>query len=133
MVDEHYKDMPYQAGNVREAFSKLFHSGEPGWHSEAGNHVIPSDIKNIRKFLNESVPNPDGNGGLGDFAEQAIKELAAAEPGPGKIANAIGLQRALRFTADISATGRQALPGALSHPIEFAKAAKKSFEVMFST
>lgn len=132
MVDEHYSDMPYQAGNVREAFSKLFHSGEPGWHSEAGNHVIPSDIKNIRRFLNESVPNPDGNGGLGDFAEAAIKELAAAEPGPGKIANAIGLQRALRFTADISATGRQALPGALSHPIEFAKAAKKSFEVMFS-
>lgn len=132
MIDEHYKDMPYQAGNVREAFSKLFHSGEPGWHSEAGNHVIPSDIKNIRKFLNESVPNPDGNGGLGDFAEAAIKELAAAEPGPGKIANAIGLQRALRFTADISATGRQALPGALSHPVEFAKAAAKSFEVMFS-
>jgi hypothetical protein len=132
MVDEHYKDMPYQAGNVREAFGKLFHSGEPGYHSEAGNHVIPSDIKNIRRFLNESVPNPDGNGGLGDFAETAIKELAAAEPGPGKIANAIGLQRALRFTADISATGRQALPGALSHPIEFAKAAKKSFAVMFS-
>lgn len=132
MVDAHYADMPYQAGNVREAFSKLFHGGEPGWQSEAGNHIIPSDIKNIRKFLNESVPNPDGNGGLGDFAESAIKELAAQENGPGKIANAIGLQRALRFTADISATGRQALPGALSHPVEFAKAAAKSFEVMFS-
>lgn len=132
MVDEHYKDMPYQAGNVREAFQKLFHSGEPGWASEAGNHIILSDIKNIRKFLNESVPNVDGNGGLGDFAEAAIKDLAAADPGPGKIANAIGLQRALRFTADISATGRQALPGALSHPVEFAKAAKRSFEVMFS-
>jgi len=132
MVDAHYKDMPYQAGNVREAFDKLFHSGEEGWHSAPGNHIIPSDIKNIRKFLNESVPNVDGNGGLGDFAEAAIKELSAADPGPGKIANAIGLQRALRFTADISATGRQALPGALSHPIEFARAAKKSFEVMFS-
>lgn len=133
MVDEHYKDMPYQAGNVRDAFTKLFHTGEEGhWASGEKNHIIPSDIKNIRKFLNESVPNPDGNGGLGDFAETAIKELAAAEPSAGKIANAIGLQRALRFTADISATGRQALPGALSHPIEFAKAAKKSFEVMFS-
>lgn len=132
MVDAHYSDMPYQAGNVRDAFTKLFHSGEPGWASEAGNHIIPSDIKNIRKFLNESVPNVDGNGGLGDFADAAIKDLASAEAGPGKIANAIGLQRALRFTADISATGRQALPGALSHPVEFAKAAKKSFEVMFS-
>lgn len=133
MVDAHYSDMPYQAGNVRDAFTKLFHSGEPGhWASETGNHITPSDIKNIRKFLNESVPNVDGNGGLGDFAEAAIKELADAEPGPGKIANAIGLQRALRFTADISATGRQVLPAALSHPVEFAKAAKKSFEVMFS-
>ena len=132
MVDAHYKDMPYQAGNVREAFDKLFHSGEEGWHSAPGNHIIPSDIKNIRKFLNESVPNVDGNGGLGDFAEAAIKELSAADPGPGKIANAIGLQRALRFTADISATGRQALAGALSHPVEFARAAKRSFEVMFS-
>lgn len=132
MVDEHYKGMSYQAGNVREAFGKLFHSGEPGYHSEAGNHVIPSDIKNIRKFLNESVPNPDGNGGLGDFAAEAIDDLASTEKGPGNIAKAIGLQRALRFTADISATGRQALPGALSHPVEFARAAKKSFEVMFS-
>ncbi len=131
MVDSHYSDMPYQAGKVREAFTKLFHAGEPGWASEAGNHIIPSDIKAIRKFLNESVPNPDGSGGLGDFAEPALKELAE-DNGPGKIAQAIGLQRALRFTADISATGRQALPQALSHPIEFARAAKKSFEVMFS-
>lgn len=132
MVDSHYADMPYQAGNVREAFTKLFHAGEPGWASEAGNHIVPSDIKNIRKFLNESVPDVEGNGGLGDFAESAIKELADEGGGAGKVANAIGLQRALRFTADISATGRQALPGALSHPVEFAKAAKKSFEVMFS-
>ncbi len=132
MVDAHYKDMPYQAGNVREAFGKLFHSGEPGYYSEQGNHIIPSDIKNIRKFLNESVPSVDGNGGLGDFADSAIKDLAATEDGPGKIAKAIGLQRALRFTADISATGRQALPGAISHPVEFAKALKKSFAVMFS-
>lgn len=131
MVDEHYKDMPYQAGNVRDAFTKLFHAGEPGWASEPGNHIIPSDIKNIRKFLNESVPGVDGEAGLGDLVGGAIKDVAD-ETGPGKIAKAIGLQRALRFTADISATGRQALPGALSHPVEFAKAAKKSFQVMFS-
>jgi hypothetical protein len=130
MIDQHYKDMPYQAGNVREAFGKLFHSGEPGYYSDT--HIIRSDIKNIRKFLNESVPGVDGSGGLGDFAESAIEELSKQEKGPGFIANAIGLQRALRFTADISATGRQALAGAVSHPIEFAKAAKKSFEVMFS-
>ena len=133
MIDTHYQDMPYQAGKVREAFTKLFHAGEPGsWASESGNHIVASDLKAIRRFLNESVPNPDGSGGLGDFAEAAIKDLANQESGVGKLANAIGLQRALRFTADISATGRQALAGAVSHPIEFAKAAKKSFEVMFS-
>jgi hypothetical protein len=133
MVDQHYKDMTFQAGKVRGAMQKLFHAGEPGnWASEQGNHILPSDLKVFRRFLNESVPNPDGKGGLGDLAGTAIEDLAATEKGPGKIAKAIGLQRALRFTADISATGRQAIPGALSHPIEFAQAVKKSFQVMFS-
>jgi hypothetical protein len=132
MVDAHYSDLPHQKRTVQEAFSKLFHAGEPGWQSEAGNHIIPSDIKNIRKFLNESVPGVDGESGLGDLVGGAIDEVANEADGPGKIAKAIGLQRSLRFTADISATGRQALPGALSHPLEFAKAAKKSFQVMFS-
>lgn len=129
MIDTHYSDMPYKAGQVRDAFDKLFHSGEPGaWASEQGNHIVKSDVKAIRQFLNESVPEAN----LGDAAETAIQEISSEADQAGKIAKAIGLQRALRFTADISATGRQALAGAISHPGEFAQAVKDSFSVMFS-
>lgn len=126
MVDEHYgPEMSMTAENTKRSFDKLFTSGSK---EGGGDHIIPSDVKNIRRFLNQMVPE----GNLGDAAESAIKELDNVSDGVSRVDKAIALQRAIRFTADASATLRQALPEGLANPLSFGKAVKESFANMFN-
>jgi len=123
MVDEHYgPEMSMTAENTKRSLDNLFNSGKDD------AHVIPSDLRNVRRFLNQMVPEAN----LGDAAETAIKEMDAVTDGVSRTDKAIALQRAIRFTADASATLRQALPEGLANPVSFGKAVKESFAAMFN-
>jgi hypothetical protein len=125
MVREHYADMPFQQNSVQRAFLNLFQTGTDGYKF----HIIPSDLKKIRQFLNQVVP--DAN--LGDGAEAALRELAnEAGDGISNFDKLIGFQRAVLFSADASATLRQALPSSLRHPGLAKLGNKLAFSYMFN-
>lgn len=125
IIDDFYKGRTFDAMNTRESFNRLFNYG-----TEGGPTVLqPGDIRRVRRFFNQMVPEAN----LGDGVEQAIRDAMDETINTGgKVKKALGLQRSLLFTADVGSVMRQSLGGGLIHPINWAKSAKEGFQAMFS-
>lgn len=125
IIDQFYAGRTFDAMNTRESFNRLFNYG-----TEGGPNVLqPGDVKRVRRFFNQMVP--DAN--LGDGVEQAIRDAMdeTVDTG-GKVKRLLGLQRSLKFTADVGSIMRQSQGGGFIHPINWAKSIKEGFGAMFN-